>query len=180
LLIYFQSFSQRTSGLDKFEIDTLYLKQDFSATKIVAFQMDSLTIFMDHKFAKANLKKRWKYNGKRYYGKKYKRYERKSPYVRPFVIDSLYRTMNKSIKKQDTVYISNQLFIEIGVRPLFDLNEILETGDCAIVNINNQRCYTIIKITGGWWKGPKHSWDGRMYHLPNHWKWFFAVTDRIS
>ena len=178
-------FPLREDGikLDKFTIDTLHLKK-FKAKKIIAYKLGSVTFYINKNIYLKSLKVFWK-NYKA--GMKFVEDEKnKGGYVNPEyeprwrVIDSIYHTIRKLSKKQDTIFLSQKTFTKVGLRPLIDFAVQMENGHCAIYDNNNIQQKIIIRQRGSWYRGFLQFWSGRRYFLKGAVSFFYEATDLIS
>lgn len=178
-------FPLRVDGikLDKFTTDTLHLGQ-FCAKKVIAYKFQEVTFYVDYNDYIKSLKVFWKrYKEGMKYGKEAKE---KGEYVNPeyeprwLVIDSIYQTIKKQSKKQDTIYLTQKTFDKVGLRSLMDFDVQIEKGNCAIYNHNNILQTTIIRQKGSWYRGPLAAWGGRRYFLLGATNFFYEATDWIS
>jgi hypothetical protein len=169
--------------LDKFTTDTLHLGQ-FSAKKIIAYKFQSATIHVDYNDYLKSLKvfwKRYKDSMKRMKKEKARGEDIDSEYeLRWLVIDSIYQTIRKLTKKQDTIYLTQKTFDKVGLRSLMDFDVQIENGYCAIYNNNSIKQTIIIRQKGSWYHGPLNAWGGRRYFLEGAISFFYEATDWIS
>lgn len=178
-------FPLRVDGikLDKFTTDTLHLGQ-FSAEKIIAYKFQSVTFYVDYNDYLKSLKVFWT----RYKDgmKGTKKEKAKGEYINPeyelrwLVIDSIYQSIRKLSKKQDTIYLTQKTFDKVGLRSLMDFDLQIEKGHCAIYNENNIQQTIIIRQKGSWYRGPLAAWGGRRYFLSGATNFFYEATDWIS
>jgi hypothetical protein len=178
-------FPLRVDGikLDKFTTDTIHLGQ-FRAKKIIVYKFQSVTFHVDYKDYLKSLKVFWKRykDGMKYLIDGRKKGEYVNPEYEPrwLVIDSIYQTIKKLSKKQDTIYLTQKTFDKGGLRSLMDFDVQIEKGHCAIYNANNIQQTIIIKQKGSWYRGPLAAWGGRRYFLLGETNFFYEATDWIS
>ncbi len=168
---------------DKYTTDTIRLK-DFTAKKIVAYEIHSVTVYVNYDDYKKELYIFWKRYNEGI--KEISKEKRKGEYInsdykpRYKVIDSVYKLLNKQIKTSDTIYLSQKPFDKVGLRCLMDLDKQIEKGTCAITDNKNNKQYIIIRQKGEWYRGPLNAWGGRRYFLIGQTSYFLEATDWIS
>ena len=164
---------------DKYVTDTFRLT-DFTAKKIVAYEINSVTVYVNYEDYKNELYTFWKNY------KKSRKYKSSSNILnhdfenRYRVIDSVYKLLVKQIKIVDTIFLTQKSFSSVGLRCLMDLDRQIENRTCAIVDSNNVRQFIIIRKKGSWYRGPLESWGGRRYFLVDYKNYFYEATDWIS
>ncbi|MCB0777798.1 MAG: hypothetical protein KDB99_15955 [Chitinophagaceae bacterium] len=168
---------------EKWEDSVIYLKE-FSSRKVLAYTISYVTVFMSFEDGKNDIKRAWQFfwSGVTPEEKQKIISERDSSdrNNRILFIDSIYEYLSFAIKNQDTVYLSQTTFDNAEFRCLIAIDQLIEKGECAIVDNRNKRHYKIIRKKGYWYKGQLNAWGGRRYFLPKKKKWFYAAMDWIS
>jgi len=184
IVIQLRTYAQGVT-LDHYVLDTIYLK-DFNAKRVVAYKMNSITYFVAYEDYKKALKVFWKrvQQNKKSLAKSRRNgeYINEDAVKRGEVIDSIYRYLISSIKKNDTVYLVDRFdgsYYLIGQMNNF-FPDLMEKGRCSITDENNVKQYAIIRQTGSWYRDPLAAWAGRRYFLPGRKSFFIQATDMIS
>jgi hypothetical protein len=165
---------------DKFSTDTLHLTP-FTAKKIVAYTLNSITFYVDYNDYKKDLRVFWKrYNS----GMKTKLAPNEKPNpdynARWLTIDSIHTLLKTLVKKQDTIWLNQKTFDKVGLRQLCDFTKLIENNKCSIANNKGELQYIIIRKKGEWYRGPLNAWGGRRYFFPGDNNFFIDGTDWIS
>ena len=184
-ILFGQEFPLMENGkkIGHYSVDTLYLGQ-FSAKKVIAYKLQSVTFYMDYKDYLKDLSVFWKRYRK---GMKGLRKEKaKGEYINPEyeprwrVIDSVYRTIKNQYKTQDTIYVSQKPFDKVGLGCLAYLETQIEKGTCTIVDNKNIKQTIIIRRKEEWQRGYLEGWGGRKYFVPGQITPFYSATDWMS
>jgi hypothetical protein len=158
---------------------------DFSAKKLVSYECRNVTFFIDYKDYLESLKvsrKGYKPRLMESIIKRRSKIESPSSSKRELrwkLIDSVYQTIKKLSKQQDTIYLSQKIFDNVGLRPLIDLDILIENKQCAIYH-NGIRQNAVIRKKGYWYINPKNAWGGRRYFILGEKEFFYDATDWIS
>lgn len=178
------SFSQSDARkLDTLAIDTLHLGQ-FTAKKMISFKYNSVTFWVEYKDYLTSIKVYWKRYKEGMKGAKSAK--AKGEYINPdyeqrwLLIDSVYNTIQKQSKVQDTIYLTQAVFDKVGIGPLIKFDKFIENGHCIIFDHNNIRQSIIIRLKCSWYRDSLAAWGGRKYFFSGSAVEFYAATDWVS
>lgn len=170
--------------LDKLTVDTLSLGQ-FNAKKIISYKLNTATFLVDYN----DFMKMYTVFWKRYKtGQNYIRdAKRKGQYYNPnseamwLVLDSVYKVLKSQVKIQDTIFLTHEPFNRVGFGTWNNFfGDLIEKGNCAILNNKGERQFFIIKHKGFWYRDILAAWSGRRYFFIGEHYFFIDVTDWIS
>ena len=160
--------------------DTLELSS-FHATTTVAYKFDSVTVLVDLADYRTEFEELW-----RTYKREYQEYKREkhgktenvSRLIKTwFFLDSIHRIMNTSLKKGDTLFLSQKSFSSANLNDLVNFFPyMIEKNRCTILDGSGKAHLTIVKQTGSW-HGQGGGFGGRRYFLFGSASYFVEAVD---
>ena len=183
-LTFFSKAFGQTIPFDKYTVDTFHLGQ-FFAKKIVAYEYNTVTFFVDYRdYLKMHtiFWKRYKEGMK-----SSKKEKEKGEYINPdyeprwLLIDSVYKVLKLQVRLKDTIFLTQKIFDKVGLGPGNNFfADLIEKNKCAIIDKERKRQFLIIRQKGSWYRGHLDAWGGRRYFLPGVRDFFIDATDWIS
>jgi hypothetical protein len=187
-LIYlpFAVFAQKSVTVDK--IDTLILS-DFKQEKVLRYSINNVLICIpiDNYLKELNVtRKTYKWLVKQ--NKKEEKWIKSSDsktrsdeeLLRYVVIDSVYKYVKSTSKREDTVDISNEVFSDLGLSSLVDFDKFIEQDYCAIFDKQGKQHYKIIRESITNYYGRKAISGWRKYYLKEKRLFFLEDRDWVS
>jgi hypothetical protein len=181
-LVLLSSIISNGQGIsyNNFITDTIYLKP-FTASKIVSYEFDSVTFYVDYEDYKKEFYSLWKtyHNGMKdaekakrngqYYNKDY---EKRWPFI-----DSIYSILINQVLKNDTIFLTHKMFAKAHLSDLNDFfPNLIEKNRCSILSKDGMRQTILIRQNGSYIHGSS-SFGGRRYFLLGHKEYFIQATD---
>ncbi|OQP61780.1 hypothetical protein A3860_31460 [Niastella vici] len=183
-LIIFLKAQSQDKYYDTYTVDTITLT-DIHFKKVVSYQINSVTFFVNYEDYKNELYICWK----RYHDgmKGTKREKRRGEYINPDyeprwkIIDSVYQLLKKQVTTQDTIFLTQKIFDKVGLGALNSFfPDMIEKNNCAIFGSDNKRHFIIIRHKGSKKTGNFTGTGGRVYFLPGQKKYFIGAMDWVS
>jgi len=98
-------------------------------------------------------------------------------------LDNIIDELNKQIKNSDTVFLIHQPLDEKTLWR-WQLNDIIisqiEKDNCAIIDANGNKQFTVIKVDGAWSSMPMTRRGGRRYYFSGNNDYFIDIMDWIQ
>jgi hypothetical protein len=169
---------------ETYTVDTVYLKE-IKFKKVVAYNINTVTFLVNYNDYRNSLYSLWKTY---YRGMKNKKKELSGGRsVNPDyesgwrTVDSVYTILKEEARTQDTIFLSQKIFDRAGIGAMNNFfSDLIESGQCAILDENNKRHYLIIRHEGAKKTGTSAGLGGRAYLLPGDNKYFIAALDWVS
>jgi len=153
------------------------------SSKIVAYDMGPVTIYVDYDDFMKLYKPFWKMYRKSMRGTD--KEIRKGEYINPEyepryrVIDSMYHYLREQMKIADTVILSYQPFLNVGLGGPVHFDPFLEKGNCDIRDKRDILHRYILRRRESHSNG-NAGWGGRLYFIPGEKQHFYFGQDWIT
>ena len=153
----------------------------FHATTTVAYKFDSVTVLVDLADYQIEFDELWRtYKGEyqEYKQKKHSKTNHTPALIKTwFFLDSIHKIIHTSIKKGDTLFLSQKSFRSANLSDMVNFFPyMIEKNRCTILDVAGKVHLTIVKQIGSW-QGQGGSFGGRRYYLIGSSTFFVEAVD---